>query len=76
MIRLLLQKGADPNIYDNDNNQATDVMEKYERLDLRVMNELKDDINELLLEGVDNTSCFIKLCRVFSSLSVKKKFQI
>ena len=54
--------------------QATDVMENYDRLDLRVMNELKDDINELLLEGVDNTSCFIKLCRVFSSLSVKKKF--
>ena len=37
---------------------------------------VRERVNELLLEGVDNTSCFIKLCRVFSSLSVKKKFQI
>lgn len=75
MIRLLLQKGADPNIYDNREQQPTHVMENYARLDLRVMNELKDDINELLREGVESTSCFTKLFRCFQSLSVKKKFQ-
>ena len=50
MIRLLLQKGADPNIKDNNNNQATHMMKNY----LPEMNELKDDINELLLVGIDN----------------------
>ena len=65
MIRLLLQKGADPNIYDNMNQQPTHVMENYVRLDLDVMNDLKDDINELLLEGVESTSCFTKMLRCF-----------
>ena len=74
MIRLLLQKGADPNIFDNQDMQPTHVLENYDRLDLPVMNELKDDINELLLEGVDNTSCFIKLFRMCQSLQVKKRF--
>lgn len=50
-------------------------MDEYERLDLRVMNELRTDINDLLLEGVDNTSCFMKLFRICQSLSIKKKFK-
>ena len=58
MVRLLLQKGADPNIFDSEQRQPTHVLDEYERLDLKVMNELRADINDLLLEGVDNTSCF------------------
>lgn len=50
------------------------MLEKYERLDVPIMVELKDDINELLLEGVDNVSCFKKIYLCFQSLSVKKKF--
>lgn len=51
------------------------MLDEYERLDLRVMNELRTDINELLLEGVDNTSCFMKMFRICQSLSIKKKFK-
>ena len=36
-------------------------MENYVRLDLPVMNDLKDDINDLLLEGVESSSCFTKM---------------
>ena len=51
------------------------MLDEYERLDLKVMNELRADINDLLLEGVDNTSCFQKLFRICQSLSIKKKFK-
>lgn len=49
--------------------QPTHVMENYVRLDLDVMNDLKDDINELLLEGVESASCFTKMLRCAQSFS-------
>lgn len=75
MIRLLLNKGSDPNIFDNFQQQPTHVLEKFDRLDIPVMVELKDDINELLLEGVDSPSCFTQVFKCCQSLAVKKKFQ-
>ena len=71
MIRLLLNKGADPNIKATDGQQATDVMENYDRLDMEIMRELKADINELLEEGVDNPSCFIQAFKCFRSFASK-----